>query len=129
MADFDIAVLMGSQSDAIFDEYVAMHPGARRLKKLWEGRCNCGTPDCFRTGLQEIGWMCMGDPALMLAFLDRFATGFEPLTFEEFDASLLRMYDEAKAKHGKLRVRDEHGEYEVGGGVEYISGAAKPPKP
>jgi hypothetical protein len=61
LADFDIGVLMGSQSDAIFNEYVAMHPGARRLKKMWEGRCKCGTPDCFRTGLQEIGWMCMDD--------------------------------------------------------------------
>lgn len=128
MPEFDIAVLMGSQSNVIFDEYVAMHPGARRLKKMWEGRCKCGTPDCFRTGLQEIGWMCMSDTMLMLAFLDRFSGPFEPMTFEEFDKLLLQLYDAAKAKHGKMRVRDEHGEYEVVGGLEYRSGADQGPR-
>jgi hypothetical protein len=67
--------------------------------------------------------------SLMLAFLDRFSGPFEPMTFEEFDASLIKLYDAAKAKHGKMRVRDEDGdEYEVPGGVEYRSGAGQGPR-
>jgi hypothetical protein len=129
LAEFDIGVLMGSRSDTIFDEYVALHPGARRLKKMWEGRCKCHEPDCFREGLQEIGWMCMDDAELVLAFLDRFSGPFEPMEFEEFDKSLIQLYDAVKAKHGKMRVRyDDGAEYEVPGGLEYRSGADQGPR-
>lgn len=87
MAEFDIAVIMGSQSDAVFDEYVEMHPGAKRLRQFWNRECKCGDPVCFRTGIQEAFDIAEATPERALAFLDGLR-GFEPMTREEFDAAV-----------------------------------------
>lgn len=107
MADvaFDVAVLMGSQSPTVFDEYCSMHQGARRLRKMWEARCECGEPDCFRHGLNELSETISNDQELMLAFLDGLSGAFEPMTFDEFTDALETLLAASERKHGELTIQ------------------------
>lgn len=99
MTEFDVAVLMGTHSQTVFDEYVQLHPGAKRLNKFWLVMCQCGEANCLRSLVQTVlSPMVDHDPDLVLAWLNKLR-GFEPLTEMEFHESTEWLGEEYGAKY------------------------------
>lgn len=51
--DFDVGIICGSTNQEIFDEEIARHPGAVKVRYYHSTRCRCGEPECFRSFIQE----------------------------------------------------------------------------
>lgn len=52
MEVFDIGIVMGSQSTEIFEQAIALHPGAQKFYDNLRSHCECGMPGCGRVAVQ-----------------------------------------------------------------------------
>lgn len=72
MEIFDIGVVIGSQSTEIFEQAIALHPGAQKFYDNLRSHCECGMPDCGRIATQvNLEHLFAGRPGECMSFLDQ----------------------------------------------------------
>lgn len=92
MLIFDAAVVLESQCDEVWEEYMAMHPGTTRVRELLIDKGHkCGNPVCEMMDTRKrfqlfMGRVFQGDKELFLKFIAK----VEPSTSRERVAELLK---------------------------------------
>lgn len=107
----DIAVLMESQSNQVFQEMVNLYPGALRMQEVVnQYRCGCPDPEtCSRQSFQLVlGQASQGSSELAAKFIEEASRTCE--THEQIRDLMVRYYDEIP--RGQITLADIPGGYE-----------------
>ena len=67
---FDVGVVMGSQSDLIWREYMAMHPGTARLMKYVEDNPCCENPNHTPRRMTQALLEVFGEPDSVMRMIN-----------------------------------------------------------
>lgn len=120
----DIAILLGSQSNDIFEVQLDAYPGALKLSNLINGfKCTCGDPrSCSRRAFQlVVGQASNGDPTIAEKFIAE-ASG-TCHTHYEVRELMVKYYEEYAPKEPEELIIEVHSQEELDGLLKGLLGS------